>query len=148
MTQQLQTSPLCRQTPGKNQQPQSSPLSKETPGSCSWILKESQSSPISLRWGCGSGKLLQETHKQFLGRLNGIITTNWAQQHYIRQTNACESIAKNSEAGRANQTNNHCSSPTVCGVIVIFLHQVSFHMSVISKHLCLLQKNSLSCLLQ
>ena len=41
------------------------------------------------------------------------------------------SLAKNKEA---NQTNAQCSSPTVCGVIFMLLHQASFHMLAISKH--------------
>ena len=37
--------------------------------------------------------------------------------------------------GRANETNTQCSSPTVCGVIFIFLHHGSFHAFDILKHL-------------
>jgi hypothetical protein len=38
------------------------------------------------------------------------------------------------QRGRANQIKAQCLSLTVCGVIFIFLHQESFHVSAISKH--------------
>ncbi|EDL89530.1 rCG42680 [Rattus norvegicus] len=36
--------------------------------------------------------------------------------------------------GGANQSDAQCPSPTASGVVVILLHQASFHESVIAKH--------------
>jgi hypothetical protein len=73
MIQQLQTSPLGRQTPGTNQQLQSSPFSKQTPSSCSSILKRNTrlaNQPKAKPW---KWQLPQEPHKKFLGKLLSMV---------------------------------------------------------------------------
>ena len=75
---------LGRQTPGTNWQLQSSSFSQTSQpardeaaeaASCCWNLT------ALLGW---------------ISSLNGSIATSWAQQHYVKQTNTCLSLAKNS----------------------------------------------------
>jgi hypothetical protein len=114
MTQQLQTSPLGRQTPGMNQQLQSSSLSKQAPGSCSSILKKLPGSTTSLRQGSRSGKLPQEPHEQFLGEFLSMAVLS---QCCVCKANQYMRVLREEQQGRANQTKAQCSSPTVYGVI-------------------------------
>jgi hypothetical protein len=92
MTQQMQTSPLDRQTPART-------------SSCSTILKKLLVLPTGLRWGYRSSKFTQEPHEQFLDKFLSMITnTSWAQQRYVRQTSSCVALAKDSKAEQTKPT--------------------------------------------
>jgi hypothetical protein len=145
MTQQLQTSPLGRQTAYKNRQLQTSLFSRSTPGttpgSCSSVLKEQLDShqwpqvrPLKQQAATGTSQAV----------LRQVLSKAVLLQVELSNMNQCKAnqymcVVSKQYRGGANQANALCSSPTVCGVIVI-LHQVSalarhpFTYALLTKH--------------
>jgi hypothetical protein len=133
MIQQLQTSPLGRQTPHTNQQLQSSP--EETANCCRNLTSSS------------------EPCEQFFGEFVSGVAASGDQQCYVKQTNAWVSLAK---SGEAEQTNAQCLSPTDCGSYLysfiagpftcLLYQNILTPVSASGKHSipCLLQQSILS----
>lgn len=79
-------------------------------------------------------KIAARTSWAVLGQVsrNGSINTSWAQQCYTRWTSTWVFILNNSNMDQI-KPQLKCSSPIICEVIFIVLHQVSFYIFATSK---------------
>ena len=129
---QLQSSPLSRQTPHTNQQLQFDP--EET----TRLANQPEAAEAAL-----SRRSQQEPRGKFFGKFLSGITTSGAQQRNVRRANECLLLAKNIEV---EQRKPMIQLPLSVGSYLYSFITGPFSVcySEASFHLCLLQKNSLS----